>query len=238
MSRLSATVHSLGRAAATLVFLTALMVPPSWAAGLDRGIIAQLQSGAGWTHERTDSEDGLVVRSKTVAGRTAFRGTLPLGPQTDPDRLWRLLTDIEGHVRIGDKLAEAKVFSRSASAMDYFQVMVPPALMPGSQRYWFAHTELEPVVDGNAGHRRRCWSHLPPGVAQAERNGVKQRHPRAIEVAMTHGCWELVRSEGVTTLVYSTVTDPGGSLPTSVARTLASRTLPENMRKFVRAARR
>jgi hypothetical protein len=238
VSRLSATVQLLGRVAATLIGLTAIMAQTSRAASLDRGIIAKLQTSEGWKHERTDTEDGLVVRSKMVAGHTAFRGILPLGPQTDPDRLWRLLNDIEGHVRVGDKLAEAKVFARTGAGMDYFQVMVPPMLMPGSQRYWFAHTELEPAVGGKSSHRRRCWSNLPAGVAQSERAGVKERHPRAIEVAMTHGCWELVGSDKGTTLVYSTVTDPGGSLPTSVARTLASRTLPENMRKFVRAARR
>ncbi len=210
---------------------------PAAAGALDRSVLATLQSPAGWTELRTDS-DGLVVRSKPATGRTAFQGELPLPASVDRDRLWRLLSDIDGHTKHGDQLAEAKVFLRQGKAMEYFQVMVPPPLMPGSQRYWFGHTELEDAVGGNPAHRRRCWSGLPPGEAAAARAGVKARHPRAIEGPMTHGCWELRPTAQGHSLVYTTVSDPGGSVPDVVARSLTSRTLPDNMRNFVRAAQR
>ncbi len=219
------------------VALAALLPTTSLAGTLDSAVLQVLQSPSGWKHDRT-LDDGLVVSTKAAAGTVAYRGELPLADNVDPDLLWKKINDIEGHPKVAGKLAEATIFLREGNTLEYFQVMHAPTLMPGSQRYWFAHTELENTVASNPDHRRRCWSGLPPGDAAEQRKGVQSRHPRAIEVAMTHGCWELQTRGAKVWLVYTTVSDPGGSVPAAVARSLVSHTLPENMRAFTRVARR
>jgi len=209
------------------------------AGGVDRGVTASLLHEAGWSGAQA-LDGGLVVDQKPVpgVGLVAFRGRLPLGPDTDYDRLWSLLSDVGNHERVGGRLAESEVFRREGARIEFYQVLKPPPLLGSAQRYWFSHTELEQAVGGDPSHRRRCWSGLPAGEATALRAQVQARYPSASEVALTHGCWELRGAAGSPgELRYVTVSDPGGQVPASLAALLTARTLPENMRAFVAASR-
>ena len=130
---------------------------------------------------------------------------------------------------------------RDVAGIDFYQVLKAPPLVAGAQRYWFVHTELERDLNGVKGHHRRCWSKLAVSELADERAAVAKRYPSAMEVAVTHGCWEVLPAVGDGTparLRYRTVSDPGGHLPASLAAMLTSRALPENLAVFLRQAAR
>ncbi|MBL8618088.1 MAG: hypothetical protein JNM72_20920 [Deltaproteobacteria bacterium] len=221
--------------AAALALLSAV---PARAGGLDPAVHRELAAPSGWALHQRLEEQRLVVYARAMpsVGTTAYKGVLELGPEVDLARLWAAINRIDGHFAVGQSLAESKVYARQGRSSQLYQVMRPPPLLPSSQRYWVLHAVEERDLAGVAGHHRRCWSILPPGEAAEVRAAIQQRHPDAMEVAMSHGCWEL-RPGSPATLTYTAVSDPGGSVPASVARALSARTLPDNMLSFVRAAR-
>ena len=210
------------------------------AGGLASGIHAELATTTGWTVHDADAGEGIRILSRPIPslGLTAFRGELEVPVGVSSERLWSLIGGIEAHIRLSDNLAESRVFSREGLRLEYYQVLKPPPLLAGSTRFWVNHSAETRAINGNPNHHRRCWSNLPVGEATAIRADIQQRFPGAIEVPLTHGCWEIERdANGKTWLRYTTVSDPGGSVPPSLAKYLSARTLPENMLTFVRAAR-
>ena len=226
--------HALLRAAALL----AICESNAWAANLDANIHRELASTAGWSEHERHTEDGIVVYARTMRSvpTTAFKGVLTLPADVDLARLWAAINRVDGHMAVGQALAESKVYARQGRSSQLYQVMRPPPLLPSSQRFWVMHAVEDRDLGGVAGHHRRCWSSLPPGEAPEVRAQIQARHPAAIEIALSHGCWEL-QPGSPARLVYTNVSDPGGSVPAAVARALSARTLPDNMLSFVQAAR-
>lgn len=218
--------------------LVLLAASPGRAGGLHPSVHRELAAPSGWTLHQRHEDEGIVVYARALSsvGTTAYKGVLELAPEVDLARLWAAINRIDGHFAVGQSLAESKVYARQGRASQLYQVMRPPPLLPSSQRYWVLHAVEERDLAGVPGHHRRCWSILPPGEAAEVRAAIQQRHPDAMEVALSHGCWEL-RPGAPATLTYTAVSDPGGSVPASVARALSARTLPDNMLSFVRAAR-
>jgi len=213
---------------------------PALAGQLNRSVIGELLQG-GWTVEDRDPSVGLVVSSKPLksVGLTAYMGVRDLPASVDPERLWKLVAEVGKHDDFAPRLAESTVVKRHGAAIDFYQVLKPPPLVSSAQRFWFVHTELETNLGGVQGHHRRCWSKLSEAELPEARADVAKRYPSAMEVALTHGCWEVLPAGDDGTparLRYRTVSDPGGSLPASLAAMLTSRALPENLAAFVRQA--
>jgi len=218
----------------------ALFATSAIAGQLDRKVIDELLQTSGWSEEDRDASVGLVVLSKPLrsVGLTAYMGVRDLPASVDLARLWQVVTDVADHDRFAGRLAESTVVQRHDGGIDFFQVIKPPPMLASVQRYWLVHTELERNVGGVAGHHRRCWSQIGASEMAAIRAEIEQRYPNATEIALTHGCWEVLPAKDGTParLRYRTVSDPGGSLPRSVADLLTTRALPDNLDIFVRQA--
>lgn len=210
------------------------------AAGLDSAVHAELREASGWALREQGDDPPVTVYARALSSlpHTAFKGVLKVPTDVDPATLWRVINRIDGHHAVGSALAESKTVWRKGSSSQFYQVMKPPPLVASAQRFWIADALEERDLGGQAGHHRRCWSVVRAGEAAEVRAGIRGRYPAATEVPMSHGCWELLpEAGGGATLVYTTVSDPGGSVPDSVARALSAHTLPDNMMSFVRAAR-
>lgn len=234
-----------GRAAAVRrgAALGGVVFATSASAGqLDRTVIGELLQPSGWSEEDRDASTGLVVSSKPLrsVGLTAYMGVRDLPAAVDPERLWKVISDVADHDRFATRLEESTVVQSHGGGIDFYQVIKPPPLLASVQRYWLVHTELERNVGGVTGHHRRCWSKIASSEMASTRAKIVQRYPNATEVALTHGCWEVVPARDTTParLRYRTVSDPGGSLPRSVADLLTTRAMPDNLDTFVRQASR
>jgi len=217
-------------------------VLPAAAASLDAKVVGELLEPGGWAPTRNDSAIGLTMYEKELASvaLTAFMGVRDIPPDVDIKRLWAVIIDVDSHERIGDQLEESAVIGRTGGGVDSYQVLKPPAFMPGAQRYWLVHSEIEHDVDGLVGHHRRCWSNLPPDGASETRGKLAVQYPQASVISLTHGCWEVVPAvDGAPArLRYRTVSDPGGALARTAVGMLTTRTLPQNMANFIEGARR
>lgn len=208
---------------------------------INKSVVGELLQTSGWTEVSRDSNTGLVIRQKKLKSLplTAYLGERPLPAGTDAAKLWRLIADVDSHERFSSKLAESTVIKQSAGAVDFYQVMKPPPFLSSAQRYWFLHTRIEEDVGGVTGHHRRCWSNLPESEATDVRAKVAAQYPSASAVPVTHGCWEVLpaTADSPARLRYRTVSDPGGTLARMGVELLTTRTMPENLETFLRAAR-
>ena len=208
---------------------------------LNAGIIRELLDPGAWSSIGSDPAIGLQMYEKPLrsAGLTAYMGVRDLPADVDADRLWQVIVGVDDHVRLGGQLVESTVFHRHGNGFDSYQVLKAPPLMPGAQRYWLVHSEVEIDVAGRAGHRRRCWSNLAPDASASIRAELAQRYPSASAITLTHGCWELLPAEAGTParLQYRTVSDPGSALARTAVGMLTTRTLPDNMANFIDGAR-
>ena len=194
---------------------------------------AALFSDDGWGpyNERR----GVTVQSKPIDGvGTAFRGIYPLPADCDPEDLFAVINDIEGALHIGGRLDESRVLKQSSTEMHYYQVLSDP-IGPVAARWWLNHATIERDVDGEAQHFRRTWRSAPDDAYPDTRADLATRYPNAIEVGGTWGAWE-IDPEGPT-LIYTTITLPGGNVPSGVYTAVSGRTLPDNMLDFVDVAR-
>lgn len=230
--------------AGVIVGALALVLAAGWArpaaAGLNGAVHAELRKASGWALREQGDDPPVTVYARPLSSlpHTAFKGVLKVPADVDPTVLWRVINRIDGHHAVGTALAESKTVWQKGGSSQFFQVMKPPPLVASAQRFWIADAVEERDLGGQAGHHRRCWSVVGGEQAADVRAGILRRYPSATEVPMSHGCWELLpEAGGGATLVYTTVSDPGGSVPDSVARALSAHTLPDNMMSFVRAAR-
>ena len=209
-------------------------------ARLDAAVHRLLDDDAGWRLHREPDGDGITIYEKAVPGRglTAFKGVKVLDPAVDPKAMFTVIEDIEGQVRFAPLLLESKVVEQTPDSLAYYQVMEPPRLVPGSERFWVCTSQIERDLGGEQGHQKRSWSAAPEGEMGAAHAALRARYAKAVEVEFTHGSWELdPQPDGTVLFIYRTVTHPGGSIPAGIARMLSSRTLPDNMLSFERAAK-
>ena len=128
---------------------------------------------------------------------------------------------------------------RTGGELAYYQVIEPLPLVPGSERFWVNTGVVSTDVGGEPGHLKRAWSVAPEGMLAGLHAELRGRYPKAIEVEVTHGSWEIdPMPDGSHRYIYRTVSHPGGKVLLNVARMLSSRALPDNMLDFERAALR
>jgi hypothetical protein len=226
------------------VLLASLAGAPPARAGslarLDAAVHRVLDDDAGWRLHREPDGDGITIFEKRVpgSGLTAFKGVKVLDPAVDPQSMFTVIEDIEGQARFAPMLLESTVVAQAADSLAYYQVMRPPRLVPGSERFWVCTSQIERDLGGEPGHQKRSWSAAPAGEMDRAHADLRARYAKAIEVEYTHGSWELdPQPDGTVLYIYRTVTHPGGSVPDGLARMLSSRTLPDNMLSFERAAK-
>lgn len=233
------------RLLSTLVFGALLGLPVALATTLGPGaavaapdadaIQRALDDDAGWA--RQSVRDGVVVYAKPMPALdlTAYKGVKPI--DVDPELLFSLICDTEGHMQISDTLADSRVLSVRDDRYDYYQVVKTPAIMPVSDRYWFNRAHIQRDVGGTPGRHKRSWAPLDPGLYPEAHASVTARFPDAVLVAVNYGSWEVVpHAGGQAEVIYRAVTHPGGNVPDSFAAMLAERSLPDNILNFVRAA--
>ncbi len=229
--------HNLAKSTATLALLStvALLVVPSVQAANTADIHTELLSESGWNHVSTDDDDGLQVYKKHISslGVDAFMGKKVLHASVDDDTLFKLISDVDNHETFSTNLHE----STELGGGDYYQVVKAPKMLPVSERYWFNHASSYRDVGGVSGHLRRTWSTIDSSTYATELGHVTSTYAEAIEIAFTYGMWEIVPNpSGPSTLLYRTVSNPGGDIPAWVMSSLTGRTLPDNMRTFEKAA--
>lgn len=229
--------HPLAKSGAALALFgaVALLVAPAVQAANAADIHKELLSDSGWSHVSTDDTDGLQVYKKHIAslGADAFMGKKILDPSVDDDTLFKLISDVENHETFSSTLHESTVLGGG----DYYQVVKAPKMLPVSERYWFNHAASYRDVGGVSGHLRRTWSTIDSSTYATELGHVTSTYTDAIEIAFTYGMWEIVPNDsGPSTLLYRTVSNPGGDIPSWVMSSLTGRTLPDNMRTFESAA--
>ncbi len=200
-------------------------------------IQALLDDDAGWRSGGT--KEGVEVYQKDVPGVDvlAWKGVRVM--DVDRDMIWALITDVGNHDQVSDMLHETAVLSRSGARMDYYQVSRSPRFVPVSERYWFNYAVETRDVGGEPGHHKRTWNSLPDVAPYADTlAAVRGRYPDAVPLALTHGSWELVPGPGErTTIIYRTVSDPGGAIPTSIMDYISGKSLPNNILQFEEAAK-
>ncbi len=210
-------------------------------AQLDAAVHRLLDDDRGWTLHKKPDSDGISVFSKAIPslGLTAFKGVKVLDPAVDPAHMFEIVSNIDGHKRFSPLLVESRVVQQADDSIAYYQVIDPPKLVPGSQRYWINTSRIHRDFGGEPGHFRRAWSTAPAGALVELHTDLAARYPKAIEIEISHGSWELdPQDDGSVLYIYRTVSHPGGSVPTRVAELLSSKTLPDNMLNFENAAKR
>jgi hypothetical protein len=218
-----------------LVGAAALVLVPAVQAASTADIHKVLLTDSGWSHVSTDDSDGLQVYKKHISslGVDAFMGKKTLNPGVDDDTLFKLISDVDNHETFSTTLHE----STELGGGDYYQVVKAPKMLPVSARYWFNHAASYRDVGGVSGHLRRTWSTIDSATYATELGHVTSTYADAIEIAFTYGMWEIVPNDtGPSTLLYRTVSNPGGDIPAWVMSSLTGRTLPDNMRTFENAA--
>lgn len=228
IARVTAAISAIG-AVALLAF------QPTGHAADAKDIHKTLLTESGWSLVSTDSDDGLQVYKKHISslGADAFMGKKVLDPGVNDDTLFKLISDVDNHESLSNTLHESKALSGG----DYYQVAKAPKMLPVSERFWFNHASSARDVGGVSGHLRRSWHTIDASAHATDLSHVNTTYPDAIEIAFTYGMWEIVpNASGPSSLLYRTVSNPGGDIPGWVMSTLTERSLPDNMRNFERAA--
>lgn len=199
---------------------------------------ATLDDRAGWTPAHADGDIQLFRKNVPALGHTAWMGVTTLPATVDRERLFAVLDDTERHARVNPALLESVVIDRSPSSTTFYQVVDPPSFAPISKRWWITQTLIERDVDGEAGAMRRRWWTLPSDVHTPVREELRSRYPDAVEVEHSYGRWDLIPlADGSTRVIYVNVSDPGGNVPRNLATRIASRSVPDNMRRVLSAVR-
>jgi len=198
-----------------------------------------LDDEVGWRPLRTDSSTGAVLSSKRVPALDlmAFRGILPLPEDVDPARLCAVLMDVESHKAVTGRLDASVLISESDNSMTFYQVTKDPRTAL-TRRAWINRSDFVQSVDGVPGRCHRKWQTLDPAAHPETVAEIHASFPEVVLVSVSHGSWSVQEEPDLgLSLVYRTVVDPSGNVPTIAYNRVVSRTLADNMMTFVAAAR-
>lgn len=219
-----------------LALLLSAPAPAAPASDHAAAVQAALDDDGGW--QPVGSDRGVTVFSKEIPliGLTAFKGVWAMPPELDPDRLFAAICDVSAHVDFSSRLAESTLLAAAEPVLHFYQVMTKAPLI--ARRYWMVHSVIYEDMGGVDGHHKRTWDALAPSLYPEARAAVSERYPEAVEITENHGSWEILPpADGQRLFVYRAVSDPGGNVPISAQNALTTRTLPDNMLRFVEAAR-
>lgn len=120
------------------------------------------------------------------------------------------------------------------SGRTVFQFLPVPML---TDRWWVVNVRYNDTIHSQSGGRMReqSWRSATPPALPAE---TQSWADQGIPINSTQGSWVLIDLDGSSTLVeYYTWTDPGGSLPTSVANSFAASGIEDTIRTMTKLAK-
>ena len=192
-----------------------------------------LDAPSGWVFVEKDKTTGVQVYRKPIAslGLTAWKATKTLHPKVTPGAFVAVVKDLEGRDDRDAKLLVSDIVAQDGPHTTYVQVYDSPG--PMANRYWICRAVDHHDPAAGAGHWKRRWSSPPPTALGDLRASLRAAHPRAVEVAITHGSWELgPQADGSTLVTYISVADPGGSVPKGVMSMVTGRNLPDHITRI------
>lgn len=151
------------------------------------------------------------------------------------DKMWAAVNDDFGKVD-NTRLAFAEVVAGTPCGPERTVFQYLPISMV-SDRWWIAkqttNAALFAATDGRV--REMRWKSLD--VMEPSTPTTKQWAEKGIPLKFTEGAWFLVDIDGENTLIeYYTWSDPGGSVPASIASSFAAGSIKSNFTDMVRAA--
>lgn len=133
-----------------------------------------------------------------------------------------------------NKLVMSDVLGGGGDQIDFAQMLDVPDWTLVADRYWVLRGTTLRGADGSVRFR---WQRLDAGTAYPK---VKEKalaySSRAVEPPVNWGEWMFRPVGGSVEVAYRACSDVGGSLPTSIQRWVASRTLPDTVADMIREA--
>jgi hypothetical protein len=210
-----------------LLTTAALAAEPDWAA----------LSSSDWKHvaERSSDVGTVHVYRKEIGELTCLRGVA----MTDltPQELNAVVVDVPSATKWSSaNLTASKLLSSSGTTIELYQYMDVPNWTLVADRYWVLRGVTSPVGDGGLRYR---WERLPAQTAHPSAHAdAMGRSSGAIEPPINWGEWSFVPKDGRVEVTYRGCADVGGSLPDSIQRLVATRTLPDTVADLVLEAQR
>jgi len=184
--------------------------------------------------ERNSDVGRVDVRLKRINDLPCLEGRVVV-PES-PESLWGVATDIPSATSWSSAgLTASEALGKGADWVDYFQYLDVPGWTLVADRFWVLRGKtLREGEDIRFRWWRESWQEVYPEAAER----IATDHPKAIEPPINYGEWQFAPQEEGTLVVYRACADVGGSLPTSIQRFVASRTLPDTVADLVLEARR
>jgi hypothetical protein len=211
-----------------LAFLMAAAVAgaPDWSA---------LSSTEGWSAVGTRSSDfgPVVVTHKVIGGIDCLTGVVTV--DVPPEKLLAVVEDVPAATKWSSaSLRVSEVLGSADGATRFWQQIDVPNWTLVADRYWVLEGRSAPVDSGV----RYRWQRVPASTFPAVVSRAEANEAGSIEPPTNWGEWVFRRATSGTEVHYRACADVGGSLPESVQRWVATRTLPDTVSDLVKEARR
>lgn len=190
----------------------------------------------GWSEVATRETDlGTVkVEHRKVGAVDCLQGTTTT--TTPLEKVHAVATDIPNAPKWSHvKLWMSETLATTDDGFDYVQMLDVPNWTLVADRFWVLHGTTLRSGDGTVRFRWRrvdAEARYPEVAARA-----RTFHSGAIEPPVNYGEWILRPGAGAATVTYRACSDVGGSLPSSIQKWVAQRTLPDTVADVLRAAK-
>jgi hypothetical protein len=198
---------------------------------------SELRAVSGWVALATRaSEVGEVhVYTKKIDEVPCLKGSV--AADVRPEELLAVVRDVAGSMAwTSADLTASDVLRQGSDSVDFFQYLDVPDWTMVADRYWILRANWGPAAGAGLGF---WWHRIDRAVAYGEvHDRVLATNDRAVEPPINWGEW-VFEPKGQGSLVhYVACADVGGSIPTSIQRFVATRTLPDTVTDLIREAQR
>lgn len=212
-----------------LLLLATLSPADATTASLDA-----LRSDDGWSavHTRKRDAGDVEIWVKYLDGLPCLRGETTA--EVDSAQMMAAVSDVPSALRWSSAgLTESRVVGRGDGWVEFHQYLDVPNWTLAADRYWILRGQWIPAPSGGGTYQ---WNKVPDTVHADVRASVLKSNPKAIEPPVNFGAWSFTPENGKTRVRYEICTDTGGSLPTSLQRFIATRTLPDTLDDLLKEA--
>lgn len=173
--------------------------------------------------ELVNEDDGIKVFRREVPGRDLAEAKAQIVVEQAPERLWKVITEIDKYVEFMPYVEEIRVMGAEGKVSFVYHRIDPPLV---DMREYTLRMEDE-VIDGLW---IRKWT-------LADNKGPPKRDD-CVHLAVSDGSWTVERlDQKRTQLTYWVYTDSGGSIPTWIANKANTISLPDVMRAVTARAK-
>ncbi len=174
----------------------------------------------------------ITIDTKTIAGVQCLRGVATVG--VPPSTLYGVVADIPAAKKwSSETLTHSRVLSQGGKTVEYYQHLDVPGWTMATDRFWVLRGEDA----STANERTFRWDRFdwktkyPELAAEIAPSG-------AVEPDPNWGAWAFAASGEGSAIRYYVCSDPGGSLPTWLKETAATKTLPNTLGDVVREGKK